>query len=176
VDACSQPTDALRRLRQQAYDIVVSDLGMPGMDGIALLGQARELQPHALRIMLLGASDLARVIDAEHQVDVFRYLPKPWSSKQFQAHFQAALQQLDQAHAMRAMRAMQRDAPAARAVRSATTPPPQRPHAALQATLHIPAREAAATDWSSLPSQLPTMPGDLWATPHEPADPARRAA
>lgn len=173
VDTCSHPTDALRRLRQHAYDVVVSDLGMPVMDGIALLGQARELQPDALRIMLLGPSDLARVIDAEHQVDVFRYLPKPWSSKQFQAHFQAALQQLDQAHAMRAR---QGDAPAARAVRSATTPPPRRAHPALQATLHIPAREAAATDWSSLPSQLPTMPGDLWATSHETADPARRAA
>jgi CheY-like chemotaxis protein len=45
VDACSHSTEALRRLRQQAYDIVASNLRMPVMDGIALLGQARELQP-----------------------------------------------------------------------------------------------------------------------------------
>ena len=172
VDACSHPHEALRKLRQQAYDIVVSDLGMPGMDGIGLLGQARELQPQALRIMLLGPSDLARVIDAEHQVDVFRYLPKPWSSKQFQAHFQAALQQLEQ---VQAMRTLKRDLPAARD--AAPTPPAQpaaaapltlrrAPAAALHATLHIPATaEAPATDWTSLPSQLPTMPGDLWITP-----------
>jgi EAL domain-containing protein (putative c-di-GMP-specific phosphodiesterase class I)/CheY-like chemotaxis protein len=176
VDACSHPHDALRKLRQQAYDIVVSDLGMPGMDGISLLGQARELQPQALRIMLLGPSDLARVIDAEHQVDVFRYLPKPWSSKQFQAHFQAALQQLDQAQAMQALK---RGAPVARGTTPAPrsqpaqpaqapqpAPPAQRRAPALHATLHIPApAEAAATDWTALPSQLPTMPGDLWVTP-----------
>jgi EAL domain-containing protein (putative c-di-GMP-specific phosphodiesterase class I)/DNA-binding response OmpR family regulator len=173
VDVCTAPAEALRHLREQPYDIVVSDLVMPAMDGIALLGQARALQPDALRIMLLGPADLARVIDGDSQVDVFRYLAKPWSSKQFQAHFEAALQQLDHAQAMRTL---QGGAPAARAVRNPITPPPRRAAAALHATLHIPAREAAATDWSSLPSQLPTMPGDLWATPHEPADPARRAA
>jgi PAS domain S-box-containing protein len=178
VDACSQPTDALRRLRQQAYDIVVSDLGMPGMDGIALLGQARELQPHALRIMLLGASDLARVIDAEHQVDVFRYLPKPWSSKQFQAHFQAALQQLDQAQAQRAV---QGSASAVRAVGAAgatavepvtaSVPPRREPE--------VQARSSgqptdSATEWS-LPSQLLTVPGDLWTQPGQAAVDARNA-
>ena len=180
VDACAHPGDALRKLRQQPYDIVVSDLVMPVMDGIALLGQARELQPRALRIMLLGPADLARVIDAEHQVDVFRYLPKPWSSKQFQAHFQAALQQLDQAQAKQALsqadptrldagRHAERDAaPSAAAQRPATVPR----STALHATLHIPARaEAAATDWTALPSQLPTMPGDLWTTPTRPTAP-----
>ncbi len=173
VDACSHPCDALRKLRQHPYDIVVSDLGMPVMDGIALLGQARELQPQALRIMLLGPTDLARVIDAEHQVDVFRYLPKPWSSKQFQAHFQAALQQLDQ---VQAMRALSRGETAAQ---PDVTPPPVRraPSAALHATLYVPATEAPATDWTSLPSQLLTMPGDLWtAPPLATADAAKRAA
>lgn len=184
VETCAHPTDALRRLHQQAYDIVVSDLAMPGMDGIALLGQARELQPDALRIMLLGPSDLARVIDGEHQVDVFRYLPKPWSSKQFQAHFQAALQQLDQAQAMQALK---RDLPATRdampapAAQAAAHPtaypaalapstPRRAPAAALPAALHLPEKAAApATDWTSLPSQLLTMPGDLWVAPALPA-------
>ena len=183
VDACSRPGDALRKLREQRYDIVVSDLGMPVMDGLALLGQARELQPQALRMMLLGPNDLARVIDAEHQVDVFRYLPKPWSSKQFQAHFQAALQQLDQAQVMQALK---RDLPAARdAVPTAPAQPVapapltlrRTPAAALHATLHIAAKtEAPATDWTSLPSQLPTMPGDLWAPLARAAGPLDRTA
>lgn len=173
IDTCSHPTDALRRLRQQAYDIVVSDLGMPVMDGIALLGQARELQPDALRIMLLGPSDLARVIDAEHQVDVFRYLPKPWSSKQFQAHFQAALQQLDQSQAQRAPQGSAAAPHAACAGAAAT--PARLGHEARQ-SVHEPALpEAGATEWS-LPSQLLTMPGDLWTTPGQAADAASWAA
>jgi EAL domain-containing protein (putative c-di-GMP-specific phosphodiesterase class I)/DNA-binding NarL/FixJ family response regulator len=164
VEACSDPADALCRLRRQAYDIVVCDLGMPEMDGIALLGHARELQPDALRIMLLGPSDLARVIDAEHQVDVFRYLPKPWSSKQFQAHFQAALQQLDQAQAKRALHG---GAPPARAEPIAASAPPRRGAEGKQARSTARPTDIG-TEWS-LPSQLPTLPGDLWALPDQAA-------
>jgi hypothetical protein len=69
---------------------------------------------------------------------------------------------------------MSRGAPADIAPRPAArdvAPPQARrtPAAALQATLYVPATETAtetaATDWTSLPSQLPTMPGDLWHTP-----------
>ena len=172
VDVCTTPAEALRRLRLQAYDIVVSDLAMPAMDGIALLGQARALQPDALRIMLLGPQDLARVIDTEQQVDVFRYLAKPWSSKQFQAHFQAALQQLDQAQALRALYG---SAPTERAAPPARSTPVAAPRRTPELR-HAPADAAAhaATDWSSLPSQLPTMPGDLWTAPLPATDSARR--
>ncbi|NRF66191.1 response regulator [Aquincola sp. S2] len=96
VEVCADAQAALARLHTRAFDIVVSDLDMPALDGITLLGHARALQPNALRILLLGASDMTRVLEAEHQVDVFRHLSKPWSTKQFQAHFQAALQQLAQ--------------------------------------------------------------------------------
>jgi PAS domain S-box-containing protein len=177
VDACSQPTDALHLLHQQAYDIVVSDLAMPGMDGIALLGQARELQPHALRIMLLGPSDLARVIDAEHQVDVFRYLPKPWSSKQFQAHFEAALLQLDQAQALRLMRGgapASRSAGAAGAERIVASAPPRRDPEVQQARSSGRSSDSA-TQWD-LPSQLLTVPGDLWTLTGQAIVDARNAS
>jgi len=167
VDVCTTPGEALRRLREQACDIVVCDLGMPVMDGITLLGHARALQPDALRIMLLGPSDLARVLDTEDQVDVFRYLAKPWSSRQFQAHFQAALQQLDQAQALKALYGgapVTRQARATQPARGTPASAPQRA-AAVQPAAAESAQAYAATDWSSLPSQLPTMPGDLWTAP-----------
>ncbi|MDB5221288.1 MAG: hypothetical protein JWO86_9215 [Myxococcaceae bacterium] len=45
---------ALELLETQALDVVVTDMRMPGMDGLTLLGHVRAMQPHALRIILSG--------------------------------------------------------------------------------------------------------------------------
>lgn len=48
---------ALDELRRQKFDVVVSDLRMPGMDGAALLGQIKVEFPRVLRIVLSGYAD-----------------------------------------------------------------------------------------------------------------------
>ncbi|MDJ0923528.1 MAG: response regulator [Acidimicrobiia bacterium] len=67
--------DALVALQQDEYDLVVSDVRMPGMDGIELLDRIRETHPDLIRVILSGHSD---------QVDTLRstavahqYLAKP---------------------------------------------------------------------------------------------------
>ncbi len=49
---------ALALLDDQAFDVVVTDMQMPGMDGLSLLGRVRALQPYALRIILSGQMKL----------------------------------------------------------------------------------------------------------------------
>jgi YesN/AraC family two-component response regulator len=46
--------DALQHLESSACDIVVSDMRMPHMDGIALLREVRRLHPRVVRIVLSG--------------------------------------------------------------------------------------------------------------------------
>lgn len=92
---CTDAHEAISHLQQSDFDLVISDCEMPALDGVALLGQARALQPQALRLMLVDAHQLARVLDGERQVDVFRYLAKPWSSRQVLMHVEAALQEID---------------------------------------------------------------------------------
>src|SRR3954463_6177382 len=41
----------------QRFDVVVSDLSMPGVDGIDVLTRAREAQPDAVRIILSGGAE-----------------------------------------------------------------------------------------------------------------------
>jgi YesN/AraC family two-component response regulator len=48
---------ALALLRQQSFDIVISDLRMPGMDGAALLAAVKTEFPKAVRIVLSGYAD-----------------------------------------------------------------------------------------------------------------------
>jgi HD-like signal output (HDOD) protein/CheY-like chemotaxis protein len=48
---------ALQELKQSAFDVVVTDMRMPIIDGAELLRQAKELQPRAVRIVLSGQTD-----------------------------------------------------------------------------------------------------------------------
>jgi DNA-binding NtrC family response regulator len=72
---------ALELLRAQPVDVIVSDQRMPGMTGIELLRAARELNPHAMRILLTGYSDLNAIIGSVNDGEIFRFVNKPWSNE-----------------------------------------------------------------------------------------------
>lgn len=66
---------ALQLLKEHTFDVVVSDMRMPGMDGADLLAEIQKKYPHAIRIMLTGQADDAstlRTIGVVHQ-----FLAKP---------------------------------------------------------------------------------------------------
>ncbi len=55
---------ALELLRQSAFDVVASDMQMPGMSGIELLTEVRRLYPQTSLIILSGISNQAEAADA----------------------------------------------------------------------------------------------------------------
>jgi FixJ family two-component response regulator len=59
------------------FAIVVTDMRMPGLDGVALLKQTRVLYPDTVRILLTGESDVADAARAVNEGEVFRFLTKP---------------------------------------------------------------------------------------------------
>lgn len=66
---------ALTELARQPYDVVVSDLRMAGVDGVALLKRVAELYPRVVRIVLSGHSDeedALKMVRVAHQ-----FLAKP---------------------------------------------------------------------------------------------------
>lgn len=74
---------ALLACEEGNFDVVVSDLRMPGMDGATLLGQIRDRFPNIARIVLSGYSDAvlaARAVPVAH-----RFLPKPCSPSELQS-------------------------------------------------------------------------------------------
>ncbi len=72
---------ALELLKRQPVDVIVSDQRMPGMTGIELLRAARELNPHAMRILLTGYADLDAIIGSINEGEIFRFVNKPWSNE-----------------------------------------------------------------------------------------------
>jgi DNA-binding NtrC family response regulator len=95
VDALSDPLLALAQARRCRYDVVVSDLRMPDLDGVGLLTLMAAVQPQAVRVLLTGSSDFATAQAAINEAGVFRYLCKPWNAHELRAHLQAALTQAE---------------------------------------------------------------------------------
>ena len=60
----------------QRFDVVVSDLSMPGVDGVDVLTRAREAQPDAVRIVLSGGAEPGAALAAGRVAH--RYLAKPF--------------------------------------------------------------------------------------------------
>ncbi|MCP5144628.1 MAG: response regulator [Gammaproteobacteria bacterium] len=82
MDTCNSGAEALERLRQCArYSVIVTDMRMPGMDGVELLQKARGISPDTVRIMLTGNADQQTAVDAINEGDVFRFLNKPCEPK-----------------------------------------------------------------------------------------------
>jgi EAL domain-containing protein (putative c-di-GMP-specific phosphodiesterase class I)/DNA-binding response OmpR family regulator len=157
VTTCTDPRDALQLARQNPFDIFAIDLRMPGIDGLTLTSMLRQIQPDAVRVMLLGPADLARVVEDERQVDVFRYVSKPCRPEQLYGHFQAALKQVDRARADGTLLGglASGDSAAGAASLAATS--------LQQIGRDIMTVDRGPLDEMVLPTQLPTMPGDLWA-------------
>jgi HD-like signal output (HDOD) protein len=61
---CSNGEDALGALTGDHYDVIVSDLMMPSMDGATLLNHARTVAPNAARIILSGHAELRVIAQA----------------------------------------------------------------------------------------------------------------
>ena len=77
VDLASDGRTALERLRIIPYDLLITDLKMPGVDGLTVVREARRLKADIPVIIITGFSTEASAIDAVN-LGVSGYLTKPF--------------------------------------------------------------------------------------------------
>lgn len=75
------------------FAVVISDFGMPDMNGIQFLAKAREIDPDTVRIMLTGNADLDIAMHAVNEGNIFRFLVKPCRKEMMEWAISAALEQ-----------------------------------------------------------------------------------
>jgi putative nucleotidyltransferase with HDIG domain len=82
VDGINSGEGAIEQMSEDPYDVIVTDMRMPGMDGAELLQTVSERWPQTIRIVLSGYADLeqvARLVPFAHQ-----YLSKPCDPQQLE--------------------------------------------------------------------------------------------
>jgi signal transduction histidine kinase len=74
--AFAKAGDALAALRQQSFDLSISELMMPDMDGVAFIKAAAEIDPDLVPVIITGDESLPSAVDAI-QNGAFDYVVKP---------------------------------------------------------------------------------------------------
>jgi signal transduction histidine kinase len=76
VESASSGTMALEKLHQQQFDLVLTDLRLGDIDGLAVLAEARRTSPRTVAIVLTGYASLESAIQAMRE-GAYDYLVKP---------------------------------------------------------------------------------------------------
>lgn len=76
VDAVADGASALLAIRERYYDLVLTDLSMPGVDGLAVLAEVRKRSPGTVTVMITGYGSVESAIEAVH-LGAYEYLLKP---------------------------------------------------------------------------------------------------
>jgi putative two-component system response regulator len=83
--------EAIARLQELEFDLVISDITMPGMSGLDMLPQLKKIAPNTVVIMISGVQTVESAIGAL-RLGAFDYLMKPFDLRQVEAVVQRALE------------------------------------------------------------------------------------
>ena len=75
--AAASVDEALKRLGECEVDVVLTDIRMPGRDGIELLGEIRELRPETPVVLMTAFGSIDSAVEAM-QAGAFDYVTKPF--------------------------------------------------------------------------------------------------
>jgi response regulator RpfG family c-di-GMP phosphodiesterase len=78
----SDSAQALGIIQKETFDIIISDMRMPQIDGATVLTQALLCQPRAIRILLTGFADQEATIRSINETQLFAYVQKPWDNNE----------------------------------------------------------------------------------------------
>jgi response regulator RpfG family c-di-GMP phosphodiesterase len=97
VVAVGSPDEAIALLGEgqgdgARFDVIVSDLRMPGMSGLDLLAAARRRAPDMRRLLVSGYADFESALDAINEVGIDRLLTKPWQNEELRGAVESALE------------------------------------------------------------------------------------
>lgn len=83
--------DALEKFKRSRYEMVICDIKMPEMDGIALLDRIKEHDPTTLVIMITGYASIESAIESIKK-GAQEYIPKPFTPDQLRLFVERAFE------------------------------------------------------------------------------------
>jgi len=92
VSTCINPVKALEQIGNESYDIVISDVKMPYMDGLSFLSRVKSIAPEIEVILITGYASLDGAIEATKH-GAYHYLSKPFTPDQIRKKVKSALKE-----------------------------------------------------------------------------------
>ncbi len=102
IQYCENGADALVCLGAHGVDLLITDVRMPGMEGLEFLRIVKEKFPRILRVILSGYMDIKLVFRALEENLAKTYWIKPWSNDEFKASI-LKLSELEEIFSKRAL-------------------------------------------------------------------------
>ncbi|MBE0596501.1 MAG: sigma-54-dependent Fis family transcriptional regulator [Desulfuromonadales bacterium] len=91
VDAVADGAQAVARLREVTYDLVISDIKMPRLNGFELLRHIKERTPETVVIMITAFSSTEEAVEAMKQ-GAYDYITKPFKNEEIKLIIKNALE------------------------------------------------------------------------------------
>src|SRR5436189_6167860 len=91
IDTADSGLGALDRIKEVDYDAIVSDIKMPGLDGLALLHEIRQLRPRTPTLMITGHGERDLAVQALRG-GAYDFVQKPIDRDYFVASLERAIQ------------------------------------------------------------------------------------
>lgn len=95
IDTAMSGAEGLQLLKENEYQLVISDHKMPQMNGAEFLKRVKALHPATIRIMLTGEADTGAVLGAINEGAVYKFILKPWNDDDLRITVGLALEQYD---------------------------------------------------------------------------------
>ncbi|HEY7317577.1 MAG TPA: sigma-54 dependent transcriptional regulator [Candidatus Binatia bacterium] len=92
VEMVADGPSALAKYRAESFDLTITDLMMPRMRGTELVKQLKEIDPHALVLLITAFGSIESAVEAMH-AGAFHYVTKPFRTDEILLHVKRALEQ-----------------------------------------------------------------------------------
>ncbi len=81
IDTAANGEEALAKLKEKEFDLILLDIRMPGMDGMEVLRRVREIRPDIRMIMISAYGTIELAVEAM-KLGAVDFLPKPFSPQE----------------------------------------------------------------------------------------------
>src|SRR5574344_246130 len=80
INTFNNPKNAIKFLKDNKPDLIISDFMMPEMSGLEFLTEAKKYYAEVSMILLTGYADKENAIKAINQIGLYKYIEKPWDN------------------------------------------------------------------------------------------------